>query len=213
MWSDGNGLESPSISLASSRASEEAPQQGAAKQNEAKMLGRQLPWLARLGRVVMHSCFFPDWSSEHMCFLCPWPSLVKNDVWATFIREPLLTGVYQGSFFLKSLLYLFGCYCSSSPGEIPCYIYWGSVLETNLFRYLYRKFLSSENQVLTMLLEGLDEQEWLPVCRRTEWLKEILPLPQLGRWGVRVCHWNTASRDKQFTSGAPFDIPEVQMKH
>lgn len=62
-------------------------------------------------------------------------------------------------FFWKNLLYLFGCYCSSNPGEIPYSIYCGSVLETNTFRYLKRKFLSSENQVLTILLERLGEQE------------------------------------------------------
>ena len=43
MWSDRNGLVSPSISLESSRASEEAPWQGAAKQKQRKMLGWEQP--------------------------------------------------------------------------------------------------------------------------------------------------------------------------
>ena len=43
MWSDRNGLVTPSISLESSRASEEAPWQGAAKQKQRKMLGWEQP--------------------------------------------------------------------------------------------------------------------------------------------------------------------------
>ena len=129
--------------------------------------------LAPLGLVVRHSCFFADWSSEHICFLCPWISWVKNIVWAKFITKPLLTGVHQVLFCLENLLYLSDCYCTSSAREIPCCIYWGSVLETNPFRYLKRKFWRSENQVLTMLLERLDEQEWLPEHHRNDWPEEI----------------------------------------
>lgn len=43
MWTDRNGLVSPSISLETSRASKEAPWQGAAKQKESKMLGWEQP--------------------------------------------------------------------------------------------------------------------------------------------------------------------------
>lgn len=60
MWCDRNGLESPSIYLESSRATEEAPWQGAAKQKEAKMLGWEQPDAGSLragGDTFLFVCF------------------------------------------------------------------------------------------------------------------------------------------------------------
>lgn len=60
MWSDRNGLESPSISLENSRASEEAPLQGAAKQKKEKMLGWEQLAAGSLRPSHGAFCFFAD---------------------------------------------------------------------------------------------------------------------------------------------------------
>lgn len=60
MWSDRNGLESPSISPESSRASEEAPLQGAAKQKKEKMLEWEQPEAGSLRPSHDAFSFFAD---------------------------------------------------------------------------------------------------------------------------------------------------------
>lgn len=77
MWSNGNGLESPSISLESSRASEEAPRQGAAEQKEAKMLGWKQLRLSPLGLGgggALASLLTEALKAFAFSFLCLWLS-------------------------------------------------------------------------------------------------------------------------------------------